>query len=155
MQKLTYIQSSSSLWSSTILQNQIIWCEQTAKTWLSHPIEVAIDNVFADRKRHKIGKKTILFFVFGQNTKRKDYGRLWFVILFSCLRLYAVYGLYVVGYERQRANAAPFFFLLGLIQFVRWHTKNIVSTELVTPHISRTLFGLVCICNLSAYYGKV
>lgn len=72
---------------------------------------MAIDNVFADRKRHKIGKKDDLFLCSGKIRKRKDYGRLWFVILFSCLRLYAVYGLYVVGYERQRANAAPFFFL--------------------------------------------
>lgn len=71
MQKLTYIQLSSSLWSSTILQNQIIWCEQTAKTWLSHPIEVAIDNFFADRKRHKIGKKTNLFLCSGKIRREK------------------------------------------------------------------------------------
>lgn len=32
---------------------------------------MAIDNVFADRKRHKIGKKDDSFFVFGQNTKEK------------------------------------------------------------------------------------
>lgn len=155
MQKLTYIQSSSSLWSSTILQNQIIWCEQTAKTWLSHPIEVAIDNVFADRKRHKIGKKDDSFFVFGQNTKEKRLRAIMVCNLIFLSPFVCCLRAVCCWIRETESKCCSFFFLLGLIQFVRWRTKNIVSTELVTPHISRTLFGLVCICNLSAYYGKV